>query len=54
MVDAFGLGGMALTGGILNLTDRNPSIDPTDPDNVSTPADSVRGRTVFLSVTKSW
>ena len=54
VVDAFGLGGMELTGGILNLADRNPSIDPTDPDSVSTPADSVRGRTVFLSVTKSW
>ena len=54
VVDAFGLGGMDLTGGILNLADRNPSIDPTDPDAAYSPADSVRGRTVFLSVTKSW
>ena len=54
MVDAFGLGGMDLTGGILNLADRNPSIDPTDPDAAYSPADSVRGRTVFLAVTKSW
>ena len=26
-----GLTGMDLTGGILNVTDRGPSIDPTDP-----------------------
>ena len=54
VVDAFGLGGMDLTGGILNLADRNPSIDPTDPDAAYRPADSVRGRTVFLSTTMSW
>ena len=29
--DAFGLGGMDLTGGILNVGDRGPSTDPTNP-----------------------
>ena len=52
--DAFGLSGMALAGGVLNLTDRNPSVDPTDPDAVSATLDSIRGRTIFLSTTLSW
>ena len=30
--DPFGLSGMDLTGGVLNIADRGPSIDPTDPD----------------------
>ena len=52
--DAFGLSGMELAGGVLNLTDRNPSVDPTNPDAVSATLDSVRGRTIFLSTTLSW
>ncbi len=52
--DAFGLSGMDLRGGVLNVADRGPSVDPTDPDSVSTTQDSLRGRTFFLSTTVSW
>ena len=45
---------MDLTGGILNVTDRGPSIDPTDPDAVFATQDSIRGRTFFLNATMAW
>ena len=52
--DAFGMGGLDLLAGVFNVADRNPSIDPTDPDSASGPGDSVRGRMVFLGATMSW
>ncbi len=54
--DAFGLSGMDLTGGVLNVGDRGPSTDPTNPGSsgaVET-LDSVRGRTIFLTAKMSW
>ena len=50
--DPFGLSGVALTGGILNVADRGPSLDHTAPgeEGAAETWDSVRGRTVFLSV----
>lgn len=50
--DPFGLSGVALTGGILNLADRGPSLDHTAPgeEGAVETWDSVRGRTVFLSL----
>ena len=49
-----GLDGLDLIGGVLNVADRNPSVDPTNPDAVFAPADSIRGRTFFLNTTMSW
>ncbi len=47
---AFGLSGMDLVGGVLNVGDRGPSTDPTDPGALTAEEtlDSVRGRTIFL------
>ena len=52
--DAFGLGGLDLAGGVLNVSDRGPSIDPTNPDQPDVTLDSARGRTIFLTATMSW
>ena len=48
--DAFGLKGVTLGGGMLNVADRGPSVDSADPEIADTRLDSVRGRTVFFSV----
>ncbi len=49
--DAFGLGGMDLEGGILNVGNRGPSTDSTVPGQAGADEtlDSVRGRTLFLT-----
>ena len=49
--DAFGLSGMDLEGGILNVGNRGPSTDPTVPGaaGADETLDSVRGRTLFLT-----
>ena len=49
--DAFGLNGMQLTGGVLNVGDRGPSTDPTFPgaEGAGETLDSVRGRMIFLA-----
>ena len=52
--DSFGLRGMTLAAGVLNLTDRGPSVDPTDPTSVAGGLDSFRGRTLFLSARMAW
>ena len=52
--DAFGLSGMDLTGGVLNVADRGPPVDPTDPTAADATLDSARGRTVFLSASMAW
>ena len=52
--DAFGVNGLTLGGGVLNLTDRGPSIDSSDPGSVSGGYNSVRGRTLFLRAAMSW
>ena len=54
--DSFGLSGIDLTGGILNVGNRGPSTDPTAPgaQAADETLDSVRGRTVFLSAKVSF
>ena len=52
--NALGLGGLDLIGGILNVGNRGPSIDPTDPDAVFATLDSVRGRTFFVNASMAW
>ena len=52
--DAFGLGGVDLGGGVLNVGDRGPPIDSSNPAAASTTLDSERGRTVFLSARYSF
>ena len=52
--DALGIGGADVVGGILNVADREPSADPLDPHYPDETLDSIRGRTLFVSVTKTW
>ena len=52
--NAFATEGLVLQGGVINLADRGPSVDPADPDNVDTRADAVRGRTFFLRAKLAW
>lgn len=52
--DALGIGGADVVGGILNVADREPSADPLDPGYPDETLDSIRGRTLFVSVTKTW
>ena len=49
--DAFGLSGMEIAGGVLNVDDRGPSVDPANPgtSGADTTPDSIRGRTFFLT-----
>lgn len=46
--------GAELTGGVFNVGDRGPSLDSSDPGSAATTLDSIRGRTVFLSVRASF
>ena len=52
--DPLGLKGLNLSGGVLNIEDRGPSVDSADPGSAETRLDSVRGRTVFLSGQMTW
>ncbi len=52
--DPFGLEGMYLAGGILNVGDRGPSATSSYPRFVSRTIDAVRGRTFFLRAGRSW
>lgn len=47
--EAFGVSGLDLMGGILNVGDRRPSIDSANPDAADLRLDSALGRTLFLS-----
>ena len=47
--DAFGVSGLDLIGGVLNVGDRGPSIDPTNPDAPDLSLDSALGRTLFVT-----
>ena len=53
---AFGLSGMDLVGGVLNVGDRGPSTDPTRPgtEGAATTLDNIRGRTLFLTAKVSF
>ena len=48
--DAFGLKGLMLGAGVLNVADRGPSVDSADPEIADARLDSVRGRTAFVSI----
>ena len=55
--DVFDMEGLVLQGGVLNLTDRGPSVDsvnPSGPGSADTRLDSIRGRTFFLRTELSW
>lgn len=52
--DAFDIGGVDITGGIMNVSDRGPSINADDPEDPDETLDSIRGRTVFLTVKRTW
>ena len=52
--DVFGMEGLALQAGVLNLTDSSPSVDSADPAVADVRLDSVRGRTFFLRTELSW
>ena len=51
---AFGVRGADLVGGILNVDDREPAFNPGDPDYRDERLDSIRGRTLFLTLLKNW
>ncbi len=46
---AFGIDGLDLAGGVLNVGDRGPSTNPASPNNPLLRLDSVMGRTLFLT-----
>ena len=46
--------GLDLAGGILNIANRDASIDPSDQDGPVRTLDSDRGRTFFLNATMRW
>ena len=52
--EPFGQSGLDLAGGVLNIADRNPSVDPTNPDSAAVTLDSVRGRTFFVNASMAW
>ena len=52
--DLFNTEGLALQGGVVNLTDRGPSVDSASPGSADPRLDSVRGRTFFLRTELSW
>lgn len=51
---AYGLQGLELTAGALNIDDRKPAWNPADPNNPNLSYDSVRGRTYFLNASLGW
>lgn len=51
---AFGLDGLRLTGGIINIGDREPALNPANPNNPALSYDAVRGRTFFLNASMAW
>ena len=52
--NAFGIAGAEITGGVINVADREPPADPADPYWPAETFDSVRGRTLFLGLERSW
>ena len=55
--DLFDMEGLVLQGGVLNLTNRGPSVDsvnPSGPGSADARLDSIRGRTFFLRTQLSW
>ena len=52
--NAFGVGGLAVAGGILNVGNRKPALNPASPDSPALTNRSLMGRTLFLSASMSW
>ena len=52
--DVLGVSGLDLTAGVLNVGDRGPSIDPTNPEQPDVRLDSALGRTLFLTTNMRW
>ncbi|MDE0412344.1 MAG: TonB-dependent receptor [Gammaproteobacteria bacterium] len=51
---AYGMQGLELTAGVLNVDDRKPSLNPANPNNPALDYDSTRGRTYFVSASFGW
>ena len=51
--DVLGIG-LELTGGVLNVADRGPAIDPSLEQEPILTLDAARGRTFFLNATMTW
>lgn len=51
---AYGLQGLRLSAGALNIDDRKPALNPANPDNPALSYDSVRGRTYFVNASLGW
>ncbi len=52
--DAFGVDGLAVAGGVLNVGNDGPAFNPASPDIPAYTHDSRRGRTYFLRAAMSW
>ena len=54
--DTFGVSGLDLVAGVLNVDDRGPSTDPVSPgtEGADTSLDNIRGRTLFLTAKVSF
>ena len=51
---AYGLQGLRLSAGALNVGDRKPASNPANPNNPVLSYDSVRGRTYFINASLGW
>lgn len=51
---AYGLQGLELTAGALNIDNRKPALNPANPNNPNLSYDSTRGRTYFLNARLGW
>ncbi len=51
---AYGLQGLRLSAGALNIDDRKPALNPANPNNPALSYDSVRGRTYFVNASLGW
>ena len=52
--DAFGRDGLKIAGGVINVGDREPALNPANPNSPALSYDSVRGRTFFLNAGMVW
>ena len=52
--NVLGMGGMDLTGGVMNIEDRHPPADSADLNQQDESVEAVLGRTFFLNATMRW
>ena len=50
----FGIDATDLTGGIMNVGNRGPSIHSEDPEDPDLTFDAIRGQTIFVTLKRSW